>query len=155
MRKDWIYGRKMNISLLICCLRKRGSQTYTTVSPAIPGKYDRAEVLKLLVNRVCNAYKTSSVEKTGTRPGVFETLPVGWIINELSGLNFAARGSLFARNGEKGFPTQVFPGPDLTPKIQPGPFLTPKGVVNRGHRYPLIRDRVILCPYTDKDGGPI
>lgn len=147
----WSQNEYIAFNLLF---KEKGSPNICDGVAGYAGKrYDRAEVLKL-VNRVCNAYKNPvPLKKTGTRPVFFleSDAPVGSIINELSGLNFAAGGSLFAKKrGKKVFNSKFSLAQTLHPEDTAGPFFDAEGVVNEGYRYPLIKDGVILCPYTDK-----
>ncbi|NLY89164.1 MAG: peptidase U62 [Firmicutes bacterium] len=116
-------------------------------------RYDRAEVMNL-VNRVCAAYKNPvALKKPGIRPVVFleSHAPVSNIIHELNGLSFGAKSSLLAKKrGKKVFSSKFSLAQSLHPDDTAGPFFDAEGVVNEGYRYPLIKDGVVLCPYTDK-----
>lgn len=117
-------------------------------------RYDRQQFLKH-TNNICNAY-LSKVELPGEGyyPVIFSThqgRPLLKLLSDLNGRTYAIGSSLLSQKRGK----QVFsPRFSLYQSYDPAegmhPFFDAEGTVQDGFRYPLIRDGVFECPYTDK-----
>ncbi len=117
-------------------------------------KYDRAALLKHL-NAVCRAYKTPVDLPAGTRfPVIFSTadeMPAMKFAQDLNGLRFGTKSSIFAdKLGQKLFSDKFDFYFSLDPVENMVPFFDAEGAVNAGFETPLIKNGVLISPYTDK-----
>ncbi len=117
-------------------------------------KYDRAAILKHL-NAVCGAYKNPVDLPAGSRfPVVFSSadeMPVMKFAQDLNGLRFGTKSSLFSdKLGKKLFSDKFDFYFSLDPAENMVPFFDAEGAVNPGFETPLIKNGVLISPYTDK-----
>ncbi len=118
-------------------------------------KYDRAAVLKHL-NAVCGAYKNPVDLPAGERfPVIFSTgdsTPLAKFSQDLHGLRFGTKSSIFSdKSGQKLFSDKFDFYFCLDPAENPVSFFDAEGSVNEGFETPLIKNGVLISPYTDKN----
>ncbi|EKD68609.1 MAG: Peptidase U62 modulator of DNA gyrase, partial [uncultured bacterium] len=118
-------------------------------------KYDRAAFLKHL-NAVCGAYNNLIDLPAGERfPVIFSTedpTPLIKFAQDLHGLRFGTKSSIFSdKSGQKLFSDKFDFYFCLDPAENPGSFFDAEGSVNEGFETPLIKNGVLISPYTDKN----
>ncbi len=116
--------------------------------------YDRDSLLDM-VNKVCNGYKNIvSLPEGRVFPVVFDsnnTLPLIKFYQDLHGISFATKSSLLSdKLNKKTFNENFTLLQTNNPMDVATCFFDAEGVVNENYRIPLIKNGVVLCPYTDK-----
>jgi len=117
-------------------------------------KYDRSALLKHL-NAVCGAYKNPVDLPAGNRfPVIFSTadeMPVMKFAQDLNGLRFGTKSSIFSdKIGQKLFSDKFDFYFSLDPAENMTAFFDAEGAVNPEFETPLIKNGVLISPYTDK-----
>lgn len=117
-------------------------------------KYNRDAFLSL-TNSTCDAYSNLlPFDKEGTYPVVFsmlEGLPLMKFLQDLNANLFSTGSSLLSgKTGEKLFSSDFTLYQSLNPEDGIHPFFDAEGTFNDNYRYSLIKNGVVVSPYTDK-----
>lgn len=117
-------------------------------------KYNKSQFLSL-TNNICDAYSNLlPFNKEGTYPVIFSVLSVLPLMKLLQDLNanlFATGSSLLSgKAGEKLFNNNFTLYQSSNPEDGIQPFFDGEGTVNDNYRYSLIKNGVVISPYTDK-----
>ncbi|MBU5438134.1 hypothetical protein KQI42_08950 [Tissierella sp. MSJ-40] len=117
-------------------------------------KYSRKLALEN-INQICSAYRNKvMLPNKKVLPVVFSTddmLPLEKFLEDLNGDRFGSKSSLLSNKRNKKIFNENF---TLYQTNNPNdcivPFFDAEGVINDNHRYPLIKEGIIVSPYTDK-----
>lgn len=117
-------------------------------------RYDKREFIKL-TNNICNAYLNNvELPKEGVYPVVFSVTEGTTLIKllmDLNGRSFAMGSSLLSdKRGKTVFSPKFNFYQSLNPEDVAAPFFDAEGTVNEDFRYPLIKEGVVITPFTDK-----
>ena len=117
-------------------------------------KYDRNLVIKD-INKICNAYLNKvDLPNKENLPIVFDTgdmLPFKKLVEDLDGNNFGTKSSLLSDKRNKNIFNENFTLYQTNnPRDFPIPFFDAEGIVNENYRYALIKNGVVISPFTDK-----
>lgn len=117
-------------------------------------KYNR-DAFVSIVNNVCDAYSNLlPFNKDGTYPVIFsmmDGLPLMKLLEDLDANLFSTGSSLLSgKTGQKLFNSSFTLYQSLDPKDGIRPFFDAEGTVNDNYRYNLIKNGVVVSPYTDK-----
>jgi PmbA protein len=117
-------------------------------------RYDRKLLLEH-ANDICTAYQNKvELPGEGKYPVIFSTQqgrPLLKLLSDLNGRTCAMGSSLLSgKRGKKIFSSRFSLYQSLDPEEGLSSFFDAEGTVQEGFRYPLIRDGVFECPYTDK-----
>lgn len=149
-----LYYRDNYILWSLAIKDKKKSNIVDAVTGYRGRRYERNEFLKL-TDEILEAYNNVvDLPAVKSYPVIFSSqgqLPVRKLAMDLNGLAFGAKSSLFAdKLGKKMFHESFTFYQSANSKELMVPFFDAEGVVNKGYRVPLIKDGVIVSPYTDK-----
>ena len=115
-------------------------------------KYDREAILAEFDLLLDASKKRVDLPSEGTYPIIFarDDMPIGKFLTDLKGDIFAQGGSLFSgKLGQKLF-SETFSFSQNLDSDSQYPFFDAEGIVNQGYNFPLIKNGVIVSPYSDK-----
>ena len=149
-----LYYRDKYIEFMLGFKEKSSANIFDGFVGYVGREYDREEILKI-INNICNAYgNIVELPEGNSFPVIFTTgdyLPVMKLAEDLSGLKVACKSSLLSdKIGEKVFNENFTLYSSCDPKSGMRPFFDAEGVVNENYLYPLIKEGVVVAPYTDK-----